>query len=135
MWGLNWLIKEYFKHGGSQNKIQFWHTGSLPYHQNSEWVRKTKNTRLADVWFYSKVLEIWSYLVLSKTSMKTFVPCQRSLIFGPVQNHLTWGQIYLRTFWNVLNILHENKGDFQPGKLKQEYRSCYCTTQGYSQYF
>lgn len=27
--GLNWLIKEYFKHG-SQNKIQFWHTGTPP---------------------------------------------------------------------------------------------------------
>ena len=32
-----------------------------------------------------KVLDIWSYMVLSKTSMETSSP-QQKVIFGPVQN-------------------------------------------------
>lgn len=30
--------------------------GSLPYHQNSEWVRKAKNKGLADIWSTPKGL-------------------------------------------------------------------------------
>ena len=37
-----------------------------------------------------KTLDIWSHLVLSQTSMETFGPCQKSLIFGPIQNRSAW---------------------------------------------
>ena len=68
--------------------------GPLPYHQNSEWVRKSKNTRLADVWFYPK--GPWNLV-----------------IFGSVQNiyedicsmpKCPWYLVLSKTIWHGSNI-------------------------------
>lgn len=92
--------------------------GSLPYHQNSEWVRKTKNTRLADVWFYSK--GPWNLVIFGTVQniYEDICSMPKVLDIWSCPKPFDMGQIYLRTFWNVLNILQGKQRRFSTRKTE-----------------